>query len=70
MHIDNTGVIDIRVVRQWLDTRTDFSHNVSCGVKLLAGFDDDGVYLFCLECSDRVYVGMDTYRTMERELNG
>lgn len=70
MNIDNTGVIDIRVVRQWLDTRTDFSHNVSCSSKLMSGFDDNGVYLFCLECNDKVYVGIETYMTMEREING
>jgi|DEB19_MinimDraft_3_1074340.scaffolds.fasta_scaffold05434_2 hypothetical protein len=69
MQVDNTGVIDIRVVRLWLDTREEFVHNLSCSTKLLAGFDDDGVYLFCLECNDRIYVGLDTYLKMKGELN-
>lgn len=67
MNIDSTGVIDIRVVREWLAFRGTVYHG-TCLTSLLSGFDDYGVYLFCTECSDRIYVGLDTYRSMEREL--
>lgn len=69
MELDNTGVIDIRIVRQWLDSSAGILHDPRCGIKLLAGFDDDGVYLFCLECNDKIYIGMDTYNAMKAELN-
>jgi len=69
MEIDSTGVIDIRIVRHWLDTRGGFFHSPSCTISLMAGFDDDGVYLFCLECNDKVYIGMHTYETILEELN-
>lgn len=67
MSIDNTGVIDIRVVREWLALRDTVYHG-TCLTSLLSGFDDNGVYLFCTECSERIYIGLDTYKAMEREM--
>jgi hypothetical protein len=69
MEIDTTGVIDIRIVRQWLDTASGVAHSPSCSIKLLAGFEDDTVYLFCLECNDKIYIGLDTYNAILEELN-
>ena len=68
MDIDNTGVIDIRIVRLWLEQRDGFYHP-GCSTSLLTGFDDDGVYLFCLECNDKAYIGLLTYQQMLGELN-
>lgn len=67
MSIDNTGVIDIRIVREWLAIRETVYHG-TCLASLLSGFDDDGVYLFCTECSDKIYIGLETFQTMEREI--
>lgn len=69
MDLDNTGTIDIRVVRQWLDNRDGYRHGAECTTKLLTGFDDDGVFLICLECKEKTYVGLHTYEIMKRELN-
>jgi hypothetical protein len=69
MDLDTTGDIDIRVVRQWLNNRDGFRHGAECTTKLICGFDDNGVYLICLECNEKTYVGLHTYETMKRELN-
>ena len=68
MEIDNTGVIDIRIVRRWLEHKSGFFHS-GCSTSFLAGFDDNGVYLFCTECNDKVYVGLHTYTQMLGEIN-
>lgn len=68
MDLDNTGNIDIRIVRKWLDNRDGYFHGPECTTKLLSGFDDNGVYLICLECNEKTYIGLHTYETMKREI--
>jgi len=66
-NIDNTGDIDIRVVRKWLKNRESVFHG-TCSSNYIAGFDD-AVFLTCFECSEKIYIGLDTYIVMKREVN-
>lgn len=65
--IDNTGDIDIRVVREWLKNRQSVFHG-TCSTNYVTGFDE-AVYLICFECSEKIYIGLDTYLVMKREIN-
>jgi len=63
----NTGEVDIRIVREWLKLK-DYPSDGICDMPLITGFDDEGVYLTCLDCRSKTYIGINTYNIMTAEV--
>lgn len=66
--IENTGYVDIRVVRDWLKLK-EYPTDTTCDMPLITGFNEDrGVYLLCLDCEAKTYISDSTYNKMVAEL--
>lgn len=65
--VPTTEDIDIRVVREWLKRRGGFFH-AACTSSMITGYDDQGVYLKCLECSEIARIGISTYHRIMKEI--
>jgi hypothetical protein len=66
--IENTGYVDIRVVREWL-TLKEYPTDTTCNMPLIAGYTEDrGVYLWCMDCDSKVTISDSTFNIMVAEL--
>jgi hypothetical protein len=66
--IENTGYVDIRVVREWLKLK-DYPTDSTCDMPLITGFDEDkGVYLLCMDCESKSYISDSTFNQMTAEI--
>lgn len=65
--IPTTEDVDIRIIRDWIRKRGGFFHD-TCTLTMITGYDDKGVYLKCLECSEVARIGLSTYQKILKEI--